>query len=566
MPPLSEYYYALEQICWDCQQRLPADRICATLSMPEQVIHSSLAGQTFSTQCLVDDQLMPLFEYQLGSWRLSIQANATVSDQQRWLQGLSPQAIEKSIQQLQQPHQPLADLADTDVFQLLQSLQDLTRYMDPSQTEHGFCEQVVRTATSHLGIDRMAIFIIGPEPQRMRGTWGTNDLGEVVDRSDYSDNIPGNHPMVSRALAERDLVLVNAHATLFFNQQPVGLGWNAMIAIWSEGQALGWIAADNLLNRREFNQLNQESLKFLGAIVGSIISRIRSREALLNLNRQLEQKVSERTQDLSNSLEHLKQAQDKLVESEKLSALGALVAGVAHEVNTPLGISVTASSVLEETLTSLNYDFQNGRLSKTLFSDYLDQAQQNNKLLSNNLQRAAKLIADFKKTAVDQHSDHYLRFNLRDSLDALIASLHPETRKHQAQLHLDCHPQLFLMGYPGLVSQMMTNLIMNSLHHGFDRPVTGNNRIQINVSEQPEKVLISYQDNGVGIEVALQQKIFEPFYTTKRQQGGSGLGLSILHNLVQKLGGSLQLNSEPGQGACFDIQLPKVCVNFAQPR
>ncbi len=555
-PDSHDLYYALEQICWDCQQRLPADQVIAKLTTPQQVVHACLIKGQFSTNSLGIEGLKPLHLFKFEDWQLSIHSNASSQECKLWLDGLSPKAIERTLKQLRQPVKLSRQADDGDIYKLLDSLQELTRYMDPSQTEHGFCQQVVTSATSSLGIDRMAIFMIGPEPNRMRGTWGTNDQGQVVDRSDFSDIIPGNHPMVSRALAQRDLVVVNQHATLFFNKQPVGLGWNAMVAIWSEGKAIGWVAADNLLTRKGFTLLTQETLKFLGAIAGSILSRIRSREALLQLNRELEIKVQERTQELSTSLDNLKLAQDKLIRSEKLSALGGLVAGVAHEVNTPLGIAVTASSVLGETLSSLNLDFLQGKLSKQMFSDYLMQAEQNNQLLSNNLQRAAKLISDFKKTAVDQHSDQYLRFNLADSLNALITSLHPETRKRQAKIELKCEPSLKLKGYPSLIGQIITNLIMNSLVHGFDRPAGQENLIRICIEEDSPWLKIDYQDNGLGIAKELQSRVFEPFYTTKRQQGGSGLGLSIIHNLVEKLGGTLELAEPEQQGALFKLVLP----------
>lgn len=275
----------------------------------------------------------------------------------------------------------------------------------------------------------------------------------------------------------------------------------------------------------------------------------------------LESKVAERTLALSQSVEQLQQAQSQLIESEKLAALGGLVAGVAHEVNTPLGIAVTATSVLSETLDSLRQQFTAQTLTSQQFSDLLAQASDSTQMLVNNLQRAARLVRDFKQTAVDQVSEARSQFQVEQVLRALIASLHPETRKVPVEPLLECPSGLQMNSLPGVLTQVLANLILNSVRHAFADQAAP--LIEIRLQEQGEQVLLDYRDNGCGVPESLRERIFEPFFTTKRGSGGSGLGLNIVYNLVTcKLGGKLEFSSQPGQGVHFRLSLPRELPAF----
>ena len=275
----------------------------------------------------------------------------------------------------------------------------------------------------------------------------------------------------------------------------------------------------------------------------------------------LESKVAERTLALSQSVEQLQQAQSQLIESEKLAALGGLVAGVAHEVNTPLGIAVTATSVLSETLDSLRQQFTAQTLTSQQFSDLLAQASDSTQMLVNNLQRAARLVRDFKQTAVDQVSEARSQFQVEQVLRALIASLHPETRKVPVEPLLECPSGLQMNSLPGVLTQVLANLILNSVRHAFADQAAP--LIEIRLQEQGEQVLLDYRGNGCGVPESLRERIFEPFFTTKRGSGGSGLGLNIVYNLVtRKLGGKLEFSSQPGQGVHFRLSLPRELPAF----
>ncbi|MFM2587233.1 ATP-binding protein [Vibrio sp. TBV020] len=274
------------------------------------------------------------------------------------------------------------------------------------------------------------------------------------------------------------------------------------------------------------------------------------------LNQNLEKTVAKRTQDLEQSMLQLRQTQEHLVESEKLAALGGLVAGVAHEVNTPLGIAVTATSVIQDVTNEANQAFNNQSLTTEQFQSLMQRMTESSSMLEHNLNRAAKLIRDFKQTAVDQVSESRSQFSIYQVLEALIASLHPETRKIPVTPVLEGDRTIMMNSLPGVLTQVISNLIMNSVNHAFEESQQAEITIQFRAEEQ--SIVVEYQDNGTGIEEASHQKIFEPFYTTKRGKGGSGLGLNLVFNLVkQKLKGELAFDSELGKGVHFQLFLPR---------
>jgi signal transduction histidine kinase len=276
---------------------------------------------------------------------------------------------------------------------------------------------------------------------------------------------------------------------------------------------------------------------------------------LEELNNTLERKVTERTEDLQTSMLQLKQTQQQLIESEKLAALGGLVSGVAHEVNTPLGISVTAASIIQESIDDLYRQFESESLTTTQFKELMARLNDSNAMLVNNLSRAAQLIKDFKQTAVDQVSESRIQFGVYQVLSSLLASLHPETRKIPVEPQLTGDSELVMNSLPGVLTQIISNLVLNSVNHAFTTQQSP--EINISFEQDGEEVVFQYRDNGTGIDKSLHQKIFEPFFTSKRGKGGSGLGLYLVFNLIQpKLKGSLQVESELGQGVHLTFRLP----------
>ncbi|MEH8020143.1 sensor histidine kinase [Rheinheimera metallidurans] len=272
--------------------------------------------------------------------------------------------------------------------------------------------------------------------------------------------------------------------------------------------------------------------------------------------RHIEDALRSKQTELEKIVEDLKQAQDRLVQSEKMAALGGLVAGITHEVNTPVGIGVTATSFLDEKLQALALAYNDKTLTPKMLESFIEEAGQSTELLQSNLMRASELIASFKQIAVDQASEAIRTINLFDYLNEIIRSLQPNFKKTHHQIEVNCPDNIILNCPAGAISQIFTNLLMNSLIHGFENIENG--LVRITVLDEDENVDIKYSDNGRGLPPEQLDKLFYPFFTTKRDQGGSGLGTHIAYNLVrQTLGGSIQVSSELGKGLHYHICFPK---------
>ena len=259
----------------------------------------------------------------------------------------------------------------------------------------------------------------------------------------------------------------------------------------------------------------------------------------------------------------LQAAQASLVEAEKFSSLGALVAGVAHEINTPVGISLTSASTLAEASERMQLQMDAGGVRKSDFSNYLDIALESSRLILANSERAAQLIQSFKQVAVDQTNELRRTYDLRHYLDEIISSLKPALRHGSARITVQCPPGLLLDGYPGSLAQVITNLTMNSLIHGFRGRESG--CIDISVESLGEDVTLKFRDDGVGIPEENLGQVFEPFFTTRRAQGGTGLGLNIAYNImVSRFGGGLRVQSALGSGTSFILRFPRVSPRASQ--
>ncbi|MES2885376.1 MAG: ATP-binding protein [Pseudomonadota bacterium] len=271
----------------------------------------------------------------------------------------------------------------------------------------------------------------------------------------------------------------------------------------------------------------------------------------------LTEEVRERSRandKLEQALQQLRDAQAQLVQSEKMASLGALVAGVAHEINTPVGVAVSAASTLQEHVARLAKQHQHGAITSSGLLRFVGMAEESTKLILNNLERAAALIQSFKQVAVDQSSGEHRLFALGSYLDEVASNLKPELRKGGHRIEVHCPDTLMVDSYPGALAQVVTNLVTNSLIHGYDHDQPGQIRIEAEVCDG--EVSLHYRDDGRGIPPEHRAKVFDPFFTTRRGAGGSGLGLHIVYNLVtQLLRGSIRLGEEIG-GASFLIRFP----------
>ncbi|GAB2919227.1 ATP-binding protein [Rheinheimera gaetbuli] len=283
--------------------------------------------------------------------------------------------------------------------------------------------------------------------------------------------------------------------------------------------------------------------------------RKENEEKVVKLNLELEQRVYERTLQLTESINNLKTTQMKLIEQEKLASLGSLVAGVAHEINTPVGVAVTASSHLHYVLQQSQAEFQKGTLSKQSLQNFYREMHESADIISRNLDRAAEQITSFKMVAVDQSSEETRVFMLKDYVEQIILSLRPHFKNTQHRVELDISEALKLDSYPGYFSQIFTNLLMNSLIHGFADKNDG--KILVKAVLNGSSLNIDYYDNGKGIDPKVKTKIFDPFVTTNRHNGGSGLGTYILYNMItQALKGHIVLKEDVDEGVHFLITIP----------
>ncbi|BBN82446.1 hypothetical protein PA25_24310 [Pseudoalteromonas sp. A25] len=276
----------------------------------------------------------------------------------------------------------------------------------------------------------------------------------------------------------------------------------------------------------------------------------------VDLRSQTEQELLTKQKELERYVDELNMAQERLVGSEKMAALGGLVAGITHDINTPVGIGVTATSFLQERLNKLEAAYKEKTLSPKALEEFINEAKQSTSLLTTNLDRASELVASFKQIAVDQASEAVRKINFKEYLSEVVRSLHPKIKKTKHTIDINCPDDLILNLPAGAISQIFTNLIMNSLIHGFEGIDKG--IIDISITDDHDDVKIVYKDNGRGVSKEQLEKLFDPFFTTKRDQGGSGLGTHITLNLVkQTLNGDIEVNSEEGKGLTYFIKFPK---------
>ncbi|MEA2839399.1 MAG: hypothetical protein QOF41_729 [Methylobacteriaceae bacterium] len=261
----------------------------------------------------------------------------------------------------------------------------------------------------------------------------------------------------------------------------------------------------------------------------------------------------------------LRKTQDSLIEAEKLAALGGLVAGVAHEVNNPVGISLTVASSLARRCDVFAEELTRGELKRSRLNEFIQGNREAATQLVSNLQRAGELIQSFKQVAVDRSHIERRAFDLKELTEQVIASLRPGLNKSRVALTFACEDGLAMDSYPGPYGQVVTNLVLNAVAHAFEPGKGGSIKIR-SYAEAGDQVVLVFSDNGRGMSPEVRRRAFEPFFTTRRNQGGTGLGLHIVHNIVTgRLGGRITVSSEQDQGASFRVVIPRVAPHENPP-
>jgi PAS domain S-box-containing protein len=270
-----------------------------------------------------------------------------------------------------------------------------------------------------------------------------------------------------------------------------------------------------------------------------------------------EQAVRDARDTAETALQNLRETQNSLIEVEKLAALGRLVAGVAHEINNPVGTSLTVASALERKTAMISTEMAQGALRRSSLLEFLEISREASSQLVANLNHAAELIQSFKQVATDRNQSNQRTFDLGDLTEQIVLSLRPGLGRNLT-LKVECQPSLTMTSYPGPYGQVLTNLFVNSVTHAFPDDKGGTIDIKV-LAAGNDSVEILFSDDGCGMSPDDRRKAFDPFFTTRRDQGRTGLGLHIVHSIVTNyLGGRLNLDSEPGEGTKIQLVFPRV--------
>lgn len=339
----------------------------------------------------------------------------------------------------------------------------------------------------------------------------------------HSCNVQQSYPL--------DTTLVDMHVESYIGVPMIS----------SQGETLGVLVALDTKVMSEDTRLL--ALSLLSIFSARCASEIEHRQQTQALEAIIEQRSKA-----------LLEAQSHIMEQERLASLGGLVAGVAHEINTPIGVALTAASTLENDAKRLQACLEGPKVLRSELVELSDGLRDAANLVVSNLMRAGDLISSFKQLAVEQSIDEVFSFDLGQLIQAIMVALRPELKKHHVEVDVNVAEQIIVKLSAGSVSQILTNLVMNSLIHAF--PKQQNGKITVCAERQGASIILRCADNGIGVSEEIKQKMFEPFFTTRRGRGGTGLGLNLVHNIVSKYGGSIQVDSAPNAGVSFTITLP----------
>jgi signal transduction histidine kinase len=271
-----------------------------------------------------------------------------------------------------------------------------------------------------------------------------------------------------------------------------------------------------------------------------------------------EREISSARDAAETALRHLRDIQTSLIEAEKLAALGRMVAGVAHEINTPLGSSLTVASALQRKAEQFAAEVARGDLRRSTLTGFLELVSDASAQLVTNLGRAAERVQSFKQVAADQTESHRRSFDAGELTGQVLSQFERQMRTRNIALDLRSEPDLAMDSYPGPFGQVLTNLTVNAMTHAFSGGGTGNINVALRAVDH-ERVELLFADDGCGMAPDVEQRAFDPFFTTRRHAGASGLGLHIVHSIiVERLGGQLRLESKPGAGTRFQLILPRM--------
>ncbi|MDJ0695612.1 ATP-binding sensor histidine kinase [Mastigocoleus sp. MO_188.B34] len=464
--------------------------------------------------------------------------------------------IQKNISQTITSNTTLSNSSILDLATVMKASQAISEEIHLNQLLSTLVSVVIENAGADKGVfvsPRLSEFII-------EAVVTFEGQGEAPKISVTPSELLEQSPQIPRSLIQlvsrtcETLVINNLDAytkfagdCYFDRNQPQSI---LCMPILHQGKLTGILYLENNFVKEAFTHDRIQLLNLLCSQAAISLENAR-------LYENLEQKVQERTQELSHALEKLKATQNKLVESEKMAALGSLVAGIAHEINTPVGTSITVASNLAVKTQNFVNNIAQGQLKRSTLNNYLQIAQQSSDLLLQNLNRTGELVNSFKQVAVDQTNLELRKFRVKEYIEGVLLSLTPKLKQSPHKIKVSGDENLKINSYAGSLAQIITNLVINSLTHGYPQGEAG--QLNFEILSENQHIKIIYSDDGCGIPEENLDKIFQPFFTTKRNQGGTGLGLHIVYNLItHKLHGSIDVNSQVGKGTQFIIIIPSI--------
>lgn len=427
-----------------------------------------------------------------------------------------------------------------------------------------FCERVHTEVGGLMNADNFYIALVSGDGQRLEFPYffeggRTQQASRALGRGLSEHVLRQRQPLCASAAKVDDLAALGEVELHTAGTRSVcWLG----VPLLDGGTAIGVIVVQSYDATVTYAAADQDLLSFVATQVANSLRRRRAAESLREANARLEQRVAERTGALTDTLHQLREAQDELVRQEKMASLGGLVAGIAHEINTPLGICVTATSHVRTEIRHWRADLAADRLDAHVLQGMFDELEVAMHMLDSNTRRAAELVRSFKQIAVDQSSGQRRDFDLADYLDEIALSLKPRLKHVPWTLQVECAHGITMNSYPGALSQVVTNLVMNALVHAFEGRDKGT--VRVHAALDGDEVALTVSDDGIGMDENSRKRYFDPFYTTKRGSGGTGLGAHIVFNQVTNvLGGSIRVDSAPAAGTRVAMRLPRVLAEKA---